>query len=298
MKALIPLILILFSTAFASPYVTEDFSKGKDLSEGYNLPMALVFTGSDWSESSKKLIREVCEKNLSTQLVIVQVDFPELNRQSEAILSQNHELKEKFQVVNFPTVILLDEKQNEITRMGYPIDEVEDFALHLRDIGRRYFLLQKRFEEAKEKKALGELKVCYHEAKEMGGENLANAILEFGYRDSPDLMLEKYITLIGTKEGEKLRKSLEKVESREIQSRLALLEFQGSNSSEPLERYIAKFGEKSGDHCWKIHMILSEYLIDQEKQEEALEHAQISYRYAPSKERERIQRIIENSFQH
>ncbi len=284
--------LFLLTPLLASPHVTEDFSKGKDLAQGHNLPMALLFTGSDWSEPSKKLIAEVFEKNLSSQLVIVQIDFPELNTQNEVILSQNHDLKEKFQIENFPTVILLDEEQNEITRLGYPINGVEDFTSRLKEVGRRYFLLQKRFKEAKRKKASGELKICFNDAKGMGAETLANAILDFGYMDSPDLMLEKYITLLGTEEGNELRKSLEKVESREIQSRLALLDFQENDSPDPLEHYITKFGEKSGDHCWKIHMILSEFLMDQGKQEEALEHAQVSYRYAPPEERETISKML------
>ncbi|QVL58160.1 MAG: hypothetical protein KFB93_03520 [Simkaniaceae bacterium] len=292
MKRFIPLIFLLVNTAFASPHVTEDFFKGKDLSEGHHLPMALVFTGSDWSESSKELIAEVFEENLSSEIVLVKVDFPELNTQSKEILSQNHELKEKFHVETFPMVILLDEEQNEITRLGYPIQGVSDFGHYLKEMGRRYFLLQKRFEEAKRKKNKGELKVCFIEAKEMGATTLSEAILNFGFKDSPELMLEKYITIMGTEEGKELRKTLMAMENKEIQTRLALLEFQESESSEPLEHYIAKFGEASGDHCWKIHMVLSEYLMEQEKKEEALEHAQVSYRHAPPEERETISGLI------
>ena len=292
MKRFISLIFLLFNITFAAPHVTEDFSKGKDLSEGHHLPMALVFIGSDWSELSKKLIAEVLEENLSSEIVVVKVDFPELNTQSKEILLQNHDLKEKFQVDTFPMVILLDEEQNEITRLGYPIQGISDFGHYLKEMGRRYFLLQKRFEEAKRKKNMGELKICFNEAKEMGAEALSTTILDFGYKDSPELMLEKYITLMGTEEGNEIQKSLMTIENKEIQTRLALLEFQENDSPEPLAYYIAKFGEKSGDHCWKIHMILSEYLMEQEKKEEALEHAQVSYRYAPSEEKETISELI------
>ena len=292
MKRYIPLIFLLFSSAFAGAHITKDYSKGKDLSEGHNLPMALIFTGSDWSESSQALITEVLKENISSEMVIVQVDFPELNTQNKAILSQNHNLKEKFQVEYFPMVVLLDKNENEITRLGYPIHGTQDFGHYLKEVGRRYFLLQKRFEEAKQKKNKGELKICYDEAREMGASGLAATIMEFGYQDSPELMLEKYITLIGMDEGKQLRKTLQTVRNKEIQRRLALLDFQESNAPDALENYLAEFGEMSGDHCWKIHMVLSEYLMEQNQSEEALEHAQVSYRHAPPEEREAISGII------
>lgn len=292
MKRYIPLIFLLFSSAFAGAHITKDYSKGKDLSEGHHIPMALIFTGSDWSESSQALMTEILKENLSSEMVIVQIDFPELNTQTREILSQNHELKEKFQVKSFPMVILLDEKENEMTRLGYPIQGIQDFGHYLKGMGRRYFLLQKRFEEAQKKKNKGELKICFDEAREMGARALATTIMEFGYQDSPELMLEKFITLIGTAEGENLRKTLLMVKNKEIQRRLALLEFQQSNSPDPLENYIAEFGEKSGDHCWKIHMVLSEYLMGQEEREKALKHAQVSYRYAPPEERKTISELI------
>ena len=126
----------------------------------------------------------------------------------------------------------------------------------------------------------------------MGASSLAITIMEFGYQDSPELMLEKYITLIGTDEGKQLRKTLQTVRNKEIQRRLALLDFQESNAPDALENYIAEFGEMSGDHCWKIHMVPSEYLMEKEQNEEALEHAQVSYRHAPPEEREVISGII------
>lgn len=292
MKHYFLIIFFMFNVVFAAPHVTESYSKGKDLSEAHCLPIALVFTGSDWSEPSKTLMDELVKENFSSDLIIVQVDFPDLNSQSKEILSQNHNLKEKFQVESFPTVILLDEKQYEITRLGYPIYGDQSFAYYLKGAGRRYFLLQKRFEEAREKKNRGELKICFDEAKKMGAKVLATNILECGYQDCPELMLEKYIPLIGTKEGADLQKTLVAIEDEEIQKRLALLDFQETHSPTSLEQHIAEFGEKSGDHCWKIHMVLSEYLMGQEKREEALEHAQVSYRYAPIEEKETISGLI------
>lgn len=280
--------LLAAATLLASPHVTNDYSKGVELARGHSLPLALVFTGSDWSEPSKTLMESLISESLSSEIVIVQVDFPELNRQEEVFLSQNHALKEKYNVNHFPTVVLIDRNENEVTRLGFPVKNVSDYAEHLKQIGRRYFLLQKRFEKAKQEKAKGELKLCYHEAQDLGAHALANAILKEGYQEVPELMLEKYCTLENSPQKEALRKELKRCKSSEIQTRLALIDFQENEDSTLLEDYIANFSEKTGDHCWKVHMILSEYL----KGEEALEHAQVSYRYAPPEERPTIGGII------
>ncbi len=282
------IFLFLSGVLFASPHVTKDYSKGRDLAEGHDLPLALVFTGSDWSEHSKTLIEEIFKK-LPSELIFVQVDFPEMNIQSEAVLIQNCALKEKYGVENFPTIVLLNSKEEEISRMGYPIKGVEDFGKHLKEVGRRSYLLEKRFEEAKQSKKVGELKYCYEKACSMGAKSLARTILNVGGDVVPELMLEKYIALRGTKEGNALRVALNAIESREVAYRLALLDFQEKNSIKPLEQFINKFGEKSADRCWKMHLVISEFM---EAKEEALEHAQISHRFAPSEEKSNIAKII------
>lgn len=280
-------LFFIWGTLCASPQVTKDFSKGKDLAEGHGLPIALVFTGSDWSEPSQSLIEEMFE-NTPSEMVFVQVDFPEINGQSTDVLIQNQALKEKFGIENFPTVVLINSQEEEITRMGYPIRGVEDFGKHLRQAGRRYYLLERRFEEAKRQKSVGELKVCYFEARALGAKALAHAILEEG-GEIPELMLEKYIALQGTEEGATLRKQLNQLATKEITEQLALLDFQEGKGTEVLEKAIEKFGEKSADHCWKMHLVLSEFL---EEKEEALEHAQVSHRYAPAEEKLHIEKII------
>jgi thiol-disulfide isomerase/thioredoxin len=282
------IFLFLSGVLFASPQVTKDYSKGRDIAQGYDLPLALVFTGSDWSEHSKTLIEEMFEK-LPSELIFVQVDFPEINTQSETILIQNRVLKEKYGVENFPTIVLLNSKEEEISRMGYPIKGVGDFGKYLKEVGRRYYLLEKRFEEAKQSKKVGELKYCYEEARSMGAKSLARTILNMGGDVVPELMLEKYIALRGTEEGNALRAALNAIESKEIASRLALLDFQEKNSVKPLEQFIDEFGEKSADHCWKMHLVISEFMEDKE---EALEHAQVSHRFAPGEEKSNIAKII------
>ena len=61
----------------------------------------------------------------------------------------------------------------------------------------------------------------------------------------------------------------------------------------PLETALKQFCSHESENFWRIHLVLSEHFYESGKSEEALEHAQVSYRYAPSKEKEKVSDIIE-----
>ena len=117
---------------------------------------------------------------------------------------------------------------------------------------------------------------------------LKKEILHVGGEEVPELMLEKYLAT----GDEALRKKLSIVATQDIKTRLALIDFQREHSAEPLENYIRVFGDKAGDHCWKIHLVLSEFLHQEGRNEEAVDHAQVSHRYAPAREKSTIGEII------
>ena len=276
--------------------MTEDFVKGKELSEGYHLPMALIFTGSDWSDPSKKLL-EGLDKSPCKEIIFVHVDFPELNVQSQAILQKNHALKKEYSVHSFPTVVLLDADSKEITRLGYPTLDTVDFVGFLTSIERRYALLKHRFKKAQHVLSAPELLYCFHEARDLGALDLTQEIVDFGalHQLSSELLLEKYMTLLGTgqtEDAEALRHLLLKEENQETQSRLALLDFQEHASIKPLEAFLETYGQDQGERFWKIHLVMSEFFLENNQKIEALEHAQVSYRHAPQEDKAYISNLI------
>ena len=290
------LFLCSFHCLFASSFMTEDFVKGKEISEGYNLPMALIFTGSDWSQPSKKIL-EGLGKAQCKEIVFVHVDFPELNVQSQAIIQQNHALKKEYCVHGFPTVVLLGSDSKEITRLEYPMLDAVDFIGCLTSIERRYVLLKQRFKKAQHVLSASELLSCFHEARDLGALYLTQEIMDFGalYQLSPELLLEKYMTLLGTgktEEAEALRRVLIEEENQETQSRLALLDFQEHESIKPLEAFLETYGQDQGERFWKIHLVMSEFFLGNNQKAEALEHAQVSYRNAPQEDKAYISRLI------
>jgi len=85
----------------------------------------LDFTGSDWCSWCIKFRKEVLDTPAfqayaATNVVLVEVDFPNHKEQSASLKAANDGLKSKFSVHGFPTLLVLDEKGQELGRqVGY-----------------------------------------------------------------------------------------------------------------------------------------------------------------------------------
>ncbi|GAB4243535.1 MAG: hypothetical protein OHK005_08010 [Candidatus Methylacidiphilales bacterium] len=88
-------------------------------------PMLLLFTGSDWCSWCKRLQKEVLASPMFRQfarerLILMEIDFPRLKPMP---LEQHHAnlmLAERFGVLGFPTLILLNEQGNKLEEFGFP----------------------------------------------------------------------------------------------------------------------------------------------------------------------------------
>ncbi len=83
------------------------------------------FTGSDWCPPCKKQAAEVFgtqefKDYAAKQLVLLQLDYPRSKPLSDEVKAQNNELKTKFAIKGYPTVIMLDGEGKELARwVGY-----------------------------------------------------------------------------------------------------------------------------------------------------------------------------------
>jgi protein disulfide-isomerase len=103
---------------------TTDYSAALDRAKAERRVMVLDFTGSDWCAPCIKLKKEVFEtaefKALAEKhLVCVELDFPRRKKLPEALVSQNGYLQNKFQVTEFPTVVILDSDGKYLGKLGY-----------------------------------------------------------------------------------------------------------------------------------------------------------------------------------
>ena len=86
-----------------------DMTKATDISIKENKPLFLFFTGSDWCGWCIRLQKEVFKtpefvKWAKENVILVELDFPRKNEQTEAVKLQNAQLQQQLQVRGYPTV--------------------------------------------------------------------------------------------------------------------------------------------------------------------------------------------------
>ena len=84
----------------------------------------LNFTGSDWCIYCKELQKNVFSKQAfieyaSTNLVAVEVDFPQIKPLDEAQKQANDALAKKYNIEGYPTLIFLNGDGKKVGELGY-----------------------------------------------------------------------------------------------------------------------------------------------------------------------------------
>lgn len=101
-----------------------DFSAAQSIAKSKNLPIMLVFSGSDWCGWCIKLDREVFstpvfKKWADKNIVSVLIDSPRKIQLPPELKKQNAELKAKYGVRGFPTVYIVNADGKVIGKTGY-----------------------------------------------------------------------------------------------------------------------------------------------------------------------------------
>src|ERR1700720_1876402 len=89
-----------------------------------NRPLLLAFLGTDWSISSLKLDREVFDQaefadDSKYNFLLCKLHFYQTQERSPEIIRQNEELATKYNIAEFPTVVVLSPAGEELGRIGY-----------------------------------------------------------------------------------------------------------------------------------------------------------------------------------
>lgn len=118
---------------------TTDVNRAHAMSKVTGKPIFAFFTGSDWCVWCRKLQSDVFSKPAfkewaSTEVVLLELDFPARKILPAPIMQQNETLKSFFKISGFPTVWLFcisedKEKENRFVvlpygSLGYPRDPV------------------------------------------------------------------------------------------------------------------------------------------------------------------------------
>jgi thioredoxin-related protein len=91
----------------------NDYKKAQQEAKSTNKVLLLNFTGSDWCGWCIKFDREVLSKPqfkdyARDNLVLVELDFPRAKAQNAELRKQNRELAQQYEVVGFPTIIVVN----------------------------------------------------------------------------------------------------------------------------------------------------------------------------------------------
>jgi thioredoxin-related protein len=133
---------VLISGPFAradSGWVT-DYKKAQQEAKASNKFLLLDFTGSDWCGWCKKFDREVLlqpqfKDFARDNLVVVELDFPRAKPQSPELRKQNRELAQQYDIVGFPTIVVLSADGQKLWRYdGYFPDGPAAFVAQLQKL--------------------------------------------------------------------------------------------------------------------------------------------------------------------
>ena len=110
-----------------------DFPRSAALAKSTNRPLLLAFIGTDWSISSLKLDREVFDQaefadDSQYNFLLCKLHFYQTQERSPETIRQNEELATRYNVQEFPTVVVLGPDGREIGRLGYIPGGVKAFA--------------------------------------------------------------------------------------------------------------------------------------------------------------------------
>ncbi|WP_299434832.1 thioredoxin family protein [uncultured Maribacter sp.] len=120
------LIIVSVTTMFSQEWQT-DFIHAKKLASEKNIPIILVFQGSDWCAPCIKLDKEIWSTEEFTDyakenFVMLKADFPKKkkNSLSEEQTKKNKALAEQYNPKGyFPFVVVLDKDGNVLGQTSY-----------------------------------------------------------------------------------------------------------------------------------------------------------------------------------
>jgi len=115
----------------------RDFDEAKRQAKQSGRPIIANVTGSDWCPYCIKLEKEVFSQQAfkdyaKENLILFIADFPRKKQLPPAEVKQNTELKNKYEVKGFPSVLLLDAEGAKLGKTGYTSAPVDKYVQNLK----------------------------------------------------------------------------------------------------------------------------------------------------------------------
>lgn len=290
--------------------LTTDYTRAKEIARDHDLPLCIVFMGSDWNQQSQTLIKTFFEQRAAARLlrnkfVFLKVDFKEIENQDIAIIEENNLLKTMYDIQEFPTLVLESPKGEEITRMSFIDNSDESLLSRLKSTYLHYVTLERGLQKHRHSDS-EVLEDLYKRATFLESNFYKKKVLDLAEEKkiSPFLMAEQLRNLLQegsffSKRGKSLKAYLDKKADSNLAYEIAIMNFQamekeGSYTNEqviePLTSYVAKFQDEK--KLWQIHRLLSHEYHKLKQDELALTHAKKAENLAPDECKESLACLI------
>lgn len=117
-------VLASASVAHAAEGWLTSWDEAAKQSKKTGRPILADFTGSDWCSWCIKLKKEVFNTKefkawAKTNVILLELDFPNSKPQPAAIKKQNETLAKKYKIEGYPTILFLKADGTKIGQSGY-----------------------------------------------------------------------------------------------------------------------------------------------------------------------------------
>ncbi|MFI5334936.1 MAG: thioredoxin fold domain-containing protein [Chlamydiales bacterium] len=292
----------------------ENFAHSLTIAQNSGKTLLLAFMGAGWCPWSEKLEREILNEPaflepLRDEVQFVWLSCPEESKRSGPELLQ---LKEKYGVEEFPTLVFITPSQEEMFKVGYLPLNPKEFSLRVKKMIADYRELFHALDKDLRPLTIEELEALYVKARDLNATVYKDQLMQAGLSRETGtfFLIEKYTQLVESDQKQEAMLLREKIIQRDPKNlkgshlRLAILDFQTRalrvkkkdtpvTVVKPLAEYVKRFGEKDPENLWKVQMMMAQYLFTKNNVEEALKLAQASLQSAPQESKREIAETID-----
>jgi hypothetical protein len=261
----------------------QDMEVAKRQAAGQNKDILIVFEGSDWSEESIRMRKEIFSQRefreqVDWRFVLVAIDFPQKDEAKARVEDppRNKRLAETYHVSQYPKVVLTDAETRPYAVEGYLEGGVEPFVERL---GRWQGVRERRdslFLSVEMAKGDQKLK-----AVEEAADLLKRMELAQFYRPT----LNQWLALVRQRDADNHKGAYEAVFEVSWLARLAEVDEKDLKEIRPiiaeLDDWKKKFEFKDPDRAALMHLYAAARLAQAEQSSDALKYVQQAKDYQP-----------------
>lgn len=250
---------------------------------------------------------------VGNKLIFVKVDYSS----EPQYAAQNDQLKKKYNIRGYPTLVVLDPHLQQVGVTGYRPGGGKQYASYLFDMINNFKNYKQNMQGIGNSTLSGlELRKLLEKAHEFNQDADANQIVKAGLQSDQRLffLTERYRRLVDEgqthdPEAVAIRQQLlasDPENGQHTHYEIAVIDFEAlcdgmskDNASPfltvaPLVAYIERFGSKDKENIWRLQMLISQVFLDKNQFAEALKYAQSAYESAPQSLKPELATAVKN----